>query len=115
LQALTTLNEIVFVDCARALARKVMDHGGRTDRERVDYAFRRVLARTPTDNERTVLLRLLEAQTKRIAEGRVDPLALATGSSASPDLPPGASPAQLAAYTVVSRVLLNLDETITKE
>src|SRR5262249_4498684 len=74
LQALTTLNETVFVECAQALARKVLEAGGRTDRERVDYAFRRVLARTPTDDERKVLHGLLEAQLKRIAEGRVDPL-----------------------------------------
>jgi hypothetical protein len=115
LQALTTLNETVFVECARALARKVLEAGGRTDRERITDAFRRVLGRTPTPDERTALLELLEAQTKRIADGRVDPLALATGTSTPPVLPPGVSPAQLAAYTVVSRVLLNLDETITKE
>jgi mono/diheme cytochrome c family protein len=115
LQALTTLNETVFVECARALAREILVHGGRTDRERVDYAFRRVLARTPTDDERKVLLGLLETQFKRIAEGRVNARELATGTSAPPDLPPGVSPAQLAAYTVVSRVLLNLDEAITKE
>jgi hypothetical protein len=115
LQALTTLNETVFVECARALARKVLEAGGRTDPERITDAFRRVLGRTPTPDEGTALLELLEAQTKRIAEGRVDPLALATGTSTPPVLPPGVSPAQLAVYTVVSRVLLNLDETITKE
>src|SRR5262249_15410879 len=114
-QALTTLNETVFVECARALARSVLENGGRTDPERVAYAFRRVLGRTPAPDEQTVLLKLLEVQAKRIAEGRLDPLTLATGASTPPDLPPGVSPAQLAAYTVVSRVLLNLDETITKK
>ena len=115
LQALTTLNETVFVECARALARKVLEAGGRTDPERIAYAFRRVLGRTPTAYERTVLLELLEAQARRVAEGGVDPLALATGRSTPPARPAGVSPARLAAYTVVSRVLLNLDETITKE
>jgi hypothetical protein len=115
LQALTTLNETVFVECARALAREVLDHGGQTHSERVAYAFRRVLGRTPTGDERNVLLDLLEAQLRRIAEGRLDARELATGTSAPPALTPGDSMAQLAAYTVVSRVLLNLDETITKE
>jgi hypothetical protein len=115
LQALITLNETLFVECARALARKVLADGGKTEAERVAYAFRRVLGRTPTNDERTVLLGLLESQVKRMAQGRLNPRELATGTNELPVLPRGISPAQLAAYTVVSRVLLNLDETITKE
>ncbi len=105
----------MFVECARALAREVVDRGGPTDGERVAYAFRRVLGRTPADDERRVLLRLLQSQSKRIADGRVDATALATGMTTSPTLTPGVSMARLAAYTIVSRVLLNLDETMTKE
>jgi len=115
LQALTTLNETLFVECARALARRVLEGGGGTDAERVTSAFRRVLGRTPTVEERSVLHDLLEAQMRGIAEGRVNARELATGTDARLDLPPGASAAQLAGYTVVSRALLNLDETITKE
>jgi hypothetical protein len=115
LQALTTLNEPLFVECARALARRALEDGGRTDAERVAYAFRRVLGRAPTDEERTVLLDLLAAQLRRIAEGRVNPRELATGTDQCPDLSSSASPAELGAYTVLSRALLNLDETITKE
>jgi hypothetical protein len=115
LQALTTLNETVFVECARALARQVLERGGPTDAERMAYAFRRVLGRTPTAEERAVLLDLLDAQVRRIAQGGVDACRIAAGTGARPESPPGASTARLAAYTVVSRVLLNLDETITKE
>jgi len=62
------------------------------------------------------LLTLLERETKHIAEGWVNRLELATGKNEPPaHLPARATPSQLAAYTVVSRVLLNLDETITKE
>jgi hypothetical protein len=114
LQALTTLNETVFVECARALAGEILEHGGPTDGERVDYAFRRVLGRRPTGEERAVLLGLLEAQSRRIAEGRLDPRDLADGPDARAGSSRG-SPAQFAAYMVVSRVILNLDETITKE
>jgi hypothetical protein len=115
LQALTTLNETLFVECARALAARALEDGGRTDLERVTYAFRRVLGRPPTDEERTVLLDLLAAQIRRIAEGRANPRELATGTDQCPDLSFSASPAELGAYTVLSRALLNLDETITKE
>jgi hypothetical protein len=81
----------------------------------VTYAFRRVLGRTPTAGERKVLLGLLEGQARRIAEGRLDALELAGGAVTPHDPSPSVTTTQLAAYTVVSRVLLNLDETITKE
>jgi len=116
LQALVSLNETEFVECAQALARKVLVEGGKTDADRIGYAFRRTLSRQPTDSERQELMSLLERQKKHIAEGWVNPHELATGKNESPaSLPDGATPTQLAAYTVVSRVLLNLDETITKE
>ena len=59
---------------------------------------------------------LLAKEKQRIADGWVSAVELGTGTNALPkNLPAGATPTQLAAYTVVSRVLLNLDETITKE
>jgi len=116
LQALVSLNEPIFVECAQALARKTLAEGGRTDPDRVTYAFRRALARAPTAQEKQELLSLLEKQKQRIAEGWINASEVATGDNKAPaNLPPGATPTQLAAYTVVSRVLLNLDETITKE
>ena len=116
LQALTTLNEIVFTECAQALALRALEAGGKTDDERVTYAFRRVLSRRPTAEEKAELLGLLKRQRQRIAEGWVNPLELGTGTNAPPTtLPNGATPTTLAAYAAVSRVLLNLDEAITKE
>jgi hypothetical protein len=116
LQALVALNEPIFVECAQSLARKTLAEGGATDADRVTYAFRRVLARPPEADERQELLALLDKERRRLAEGWLKPAEIATGADAPPkDLPAGATPTQLAAYTVVSRVLLNLDETITKE
>src|SRR5207244_2918472 len=116
LPALISLNETQFVDCARSLAHKTLVEGGRTDSDRIQYAFRRALSRPPTADERKDLLALLDKEKHRIAEGWVNPLQLASGKDEKPaDLPAGATPTQLAAYAVVSRVLLNLDETITKE
>jgi hypothetical protein len=116
LQALASLNETVFVECAQALARKTLESGGQTDDERITYAFRRALSRHPTPDEESELASLLHKQTNRIAEGWVNPNEIATGKNeVTAHLPKGATPTQLAAYTVVCRVLLNLDETITKE
>ena len=116
LQALASLNETVFVECAQALARKALEEGGQTDAERITYAFRRTLARPPTGDERTELLSLLARQKNRIAEGWVNANEIATGKDSAPsDLPKDCTPTQMAAYTVVARVILNLDETITKE
>ena len=116
LQALISLNETEFVECAQALAHKMLVEGGKTDADRVNYAFRRALSRPPNADERKELLALLDKEKQRIAQGWVNPLELATGKNEKPvELPSGATPTQLAAYTVVSRVLLNLDETITKE
>jgi len=118
LQALVTLNEPLFVECSQALAKKALANGGTTDEQRIAYAFRRTLSRQPTAEELTDLLALLKKQRERIADGWINPSEVATGKPdvlKVDDLPKGTSPAQLAAYTVVSRVLLNLDETISKE
>ncbi|HVW83046.1 MAG TPA: DUF1553 domain-containing protein, partial [Bryobacteraceae bacterium] len=89
LQALTTLNEPLFMESAKSLAEKTLHDGGANDPQRIDYAFRRVLARHPSQPESEELLGLLAKEEKRF-------------------------PAD-AAWTAVCRVLLNLDETITKE
>ena len=116
LQALASLNEPIFVECAQNLARKTLEEGGKTDADRITYAFRRVLSRTPDASEKQELLALLEKQKQRAADGWINPVEVATGETKAPaKLPAGATPTQLAAYTVVSRVLLNLDEAITKE
>ncbi len=116
LQALTALNETLFVECAQALAKQTLVHGGHTDAERVRYAFRRVVSRWPTAAERKELLGLLTRQRRHMADGWVNVAELGTGANSPPaNLPKGATPADLASYTVLSRVLLNLDEAITKE
>jgi hypothetical protein len=116
LQALVSLNETVFVECAQALAQKTLEAGKTTDSDRLDYAFERVLSRKPTEPERQELMSLLAKEKVRIADGWVNPNEISTGKSELPSkLPAGTTPTQLAAYTLVSRVLLNLDETITKE
>jgi len=116
LQALITLNETLFVEAARALALNVITEGGASDQQRVNYAFRRVLSRKPTVQEASELLKLLQRQKERLLAGELNAWNLATND---PDkafpLPKGVKMEELAAWTAVSRVLINLDEAITKE
>jgi mono/diheme cytochrome c family protein len=115
-QALTTLNETVFLEAARALALMTAREGGGPDATRLEFAFRRALARRPTARESAELIGLLNRQRERFAAGELNPWNLATSDPDKPfALPKGVRMDDLAAWTAVARVLLNLDETITKE
>ncbi len=116
LQALTSLNEPQFVEAAQALARKSVNEGGKTDEQRIAFAFRQVLSRSPQPEELRALRRLLKQQRARIAEGWLNAAEMAIGRSEPvTGLPAGVTPATLAAHAAVARALLNLDETFTKE
>jgi hypothetical protein len=114
LQALATLNETVSMECARALAARALKEGGKSDADRLTYAFRLCVSRHPDADEKATLNQLLAKQRKRLADGSLNAVEVAAGSKDAP-LPPGLDAKDLAVYTIVSRVLLNLDETITKE
>jgi hypothetical protein len=115
LAALTSLNEPVFVEAAQALALRILREGGADDAARADYAYRLCTARPIAPAEREKIATLLRTTRQRLAEGWLSARELATGDAAKlPDLPPGATPQDAAAWTVVARVLLNLDETLTK-
>jgi hypothetical protein len=118
LQALTTLNEPLFVECARALARNIVDHGG-DDAERMTYAVRRCLSRNPTAPELAILQDFLARQRNRFGDRGADPwLLLVDDDNGKQNLASrlgATTPSELAAWTALARVVLNLDETITKE
>jgi hypothetical protein len=116
LQALTALNEPIFMECAKALGRRTLSEGGKDDPERLTYAFRRCVARKPTAAESSELLALLARQKERFRQPDAKPQELAGADGKHlPEVPAGVAPADVAAWTVVSRVLLNLDETVSKE
>jgi mono/diheme cytochrome c family protein len=120
LQALTTLNEPLFVECARALALKLLTEGGATDEQRIAYAVRRCLSRAPKGDEEKVLSGFLDRQRERFHLAGADPWPLLVNNDAakqklSTKMPAGTNAGDLAAWTAVARVILNLDETITKE
>jgi hypothetical protein len=111
LQALATLNDPAFVEAAAALARRLTAEVQGDDAARAVHAFRRCLARAPTEAE---LGQLLALYRDTLARYRKDPAAARALAAGGLGLPPGADAAELAAWTVVANVLLNLDETLTK-
>jgi hypothetical protein len=115
LQALTTLNEPLFLEAARALAAKTLADGGPTDEGRIAYAFHRCVARGPSPAESAELLAFVAKQRKRAAEGWLNAWSIAGYDPEQKKLSKNVTPAELTAWTALSRVLLNLDETITKE
>lgn len=115
LAALASLNEIVFVEAAQALALRILREGGATEAARAAYGFRLCTARAARPEEIADIVSILKAPRERVAQGWISARELAFGDAAKlPDLPPGITPADVAAWTVAARVLLNLDETLTK-
>lgn len=111
LQALVTLNDPVFVEAAQALARR-LTAASRDPQEIIRTAFRLALSRQPSERE---LQRLLALQTEAAAEFRKDPQKAADmASNPIGPVPAGADPAELAAWTAVANVVLNLDELLMK-
>ena len=115
LAALAGLNEPVFVEAARALALKSLRDGGADDTARIRQAFSACTGRLPSGDETATLLAFLDTSRRRIADGWLDSREVATGNADTiPALPPGTTPQDAAAWTLVARVLLNLDETVSK-
>ncbi len=112
LQALVTLNDPVYVEAAQAFARRIVSGGGSSPGERARFAFRSCLCREPNDQELAQLVTLYERgakhfqpQPEKARQMAGDPLGT---------LPADFSVAELAAWTVVGNVLLNLDEFLMK-
>jgi hypothetical protein len=112
LQALALLNETTFVEAARKLGERMIREGGQQDRDRVGYGFRLAVGRWPSEEETSILLEALSEDRQRLAAGslRSDGL-LKVGKSA---VDASIDPQELAAYSLLGRVLLNLDEVVTR-
>ena len=111
-QALVLLNDPVFVEAARALAERVLKLSAKNDSERIEKAFELTLTRKPTGKEKEVVSDLLTEQRNRY---RVDePAALALLQTGEKPIDKNEKLAELAAWTSVSRTLLNLYETTAR-
>jgi hypothetical protein len=113
LQALELLNDVTYVEAARHLGQLMLTEGGGTPEERVAYAFRRATARPPSTDELTILLRGLERYRQTFGKD----IEAARRFLRHGDSPPDTKidPAELAAYAATAGVIMNLDETVTKE
>lgn len=115
LQALTTLNEPIFNECARALAARTLREVAQDDdRARLDHAFRLCVGRGPSDRERDVLLGFLRRARERFSRENAKPDEL-LATDVAPKPPEGTNPARFASWTALARVLLNLDETVSRQ
>jgi len=113
LQALDLMNDVTFVEAARKLAERMMTEGGNQPRERIEFAYELVLARPPKPAEMQVLFDALNGFETRYQRDR---------KSAKEFLKHGDSPQEikadareLAAYTSIASLMLNLDETVTRQ
>jgi hypothetical protein len=93
LQALTLLNDVVFNEAAQALGKNLAERKS-SDAEKFGDAFRRIVCRIPSDDERATLLRFFTTQRERLAEAKPS--------------------AEAAAWTALVRALYSLDEVVTK-
>lgn len=112
LQSLTLLNDPIYVEAGRKLAERAIREGGSSVEERLSYAFRLAVDRSPDQKEAQVLRRVYE---KTLADYRANPANaeayLNVGSAARDSK---IDPAELAAISAVTNLILNLDEMVTK-
>lgn len=112
LQALQLMNDVQHFEAARAFAERIILDGGSTPADRIAFAYRTILARKPAPEETTIVQQALdqhlahyqqdlEAAKKVIANGESKPR-------------PGLPETEVAAWTLVANLILNLDETVTR-
>jgi len=112
LQALVTLNDPTFVECAQALARRVIAERPDDNRARAQRAVSLAIGRESLPSETDRLVALFEQSRAALERDPAQAKALATAPLGP--LPEGASEVDAAAWTVVANVVLNLDETLSK-
>jgi hypothetical protein len=113
LQALNLLNDVTFVEAARVLAERVLTEAGPSAEARLAHLMRLVIARPPSPLEQSVLIEALRVHQTRFDRDQDAARQLITIGAAPPCA--AIEPRELAAYTAVGNLILNLDETITKE
>lgn len=112
LQALQLLNDVQHFEAARALAERALGEGGPDDSGRLRWMFRTVLSRAPDDQEAAMLSRALETQRRLSLAGPAGAARVVRAGESKPRL---LAPApETAAWTLLANLVLNLDETLTR-
>ena len=113
LQALNLMNDPQFVEAARCFAERMMNHVGKTPESRIRYGYVALLTSDPTPATLEVLTRGYQRYRRRFSQDIAGARELISTGASEPDKNLDVS--ELAAMTMVANVLLNLDETVTKE
>jgi hypothetical protein len=113
LQALLLMNDTQFVEAARFLAQRMIKEGGDTNEKRLAHGFRLTTGRLPTAKEKAILAKLLAQHQQDFATDKLAAENLLKVGDAKRD--EALVAADLAAYTLIGNLLLNLDEVVTKE
>ena len=113
LQALNLMNDVTFLEAARKLAERLTREGGTTTQSRITHAYQLVLGRTPNAKELTMLEAAFNRSARRYNASPADAIKLLDQGEAT--LPRKLPRAELAAWTILSSMILNLDETITRQ
>ncbi|MEY3173369.1 MAG: hypothetical protein RLZZ436_1283 [Planctomycetota bacterium] len=112
LQALQLMNDVQHFEAARALAQRILLTGGATDNQRLQLLYRIVLARVPADAELPLLQQALERQREHYQGHSEDARLLIRNGESKPD--ESLAPQELAAWTMLCNLVLNLDETVCR-
>ena len=113
LHALTLMNDTTFVEAARVFAERIIKQGGKSPDERLAMAFRMATARHPTARERETLVQVFQAVRQKYESNRESSTKLVSVGERPRD--ESLNVVELAAYSSVTNLILNLDEVITKE
>ena len=113
LQALTLMNDVTFVEAARMLAQRMLIEGGTNEASRFKWAFRQVVSRAPNETELNVLRENLAKQVAYFRRNSQEATKLLSVGDKRNEANLNAS--ELAAYTTIASLILNLNEAITRQ
>lgn len=112
MQALTLLNDPTYVETARVFAGRIIKEGGDTPEDRIKWAYHQALSRQPSDKELEIVTVLFEKH-KTEFSSNPDSAKTLVAVGEAPETQ-GIEPTELASWTSIARVILNLHETITR-
>ena len=107
------LNDTTYVESARKFAERLIKEAGPTPAQRITHAFRLALSRAPTADEQRIVLALYQGAIERFRGDKTAAEKLVAVGDAPRE--PGIDVVELAGWTTIASVVLNLDETISKE
>jgi len=112
LQALQLMNDVQHFEAARAFAEQILLKGGNTPAERIGFAYRTSLSRPPSAEETAIVQQTLEKHLARYAQDATAAQEVIRNGESKPRA--GLAAPELAAWTLIANLILNLDETITR-